>query len=246
MFIPGIMDQQTAIGGLPVSGAALWLDADDATTFSYSSGTRVSEWRDKSGNARHFTQGTSANQPDRSGTQGGKTSVIFNVSGNIYTLINASYDWSASAFTVFGVIDFNGGNFPAILGRSATGSLALGANSASANFAISRIGQATSSSNLTVTGTNADVVAYKSAGISGGNVTVDVYKNGTIGSAALTLGSLGAGTRAQLGSSGADGALTDGFGSNGYICEVIVYPSQLNDADRNTIESYLKTKWGTP
>lgn len=233
-------------GGLPVAGASLWLDADDATTFSFGSGTRVSEWRDKTGNGRHFTQATSAVQPDRSGTQNGKSAVIFNVSGTIYTLINAGYDWSASAFTVFAVADFNAGNFSAILGRSQVGSLVLGTNAASANFAISRIGQASSASNLTPTGTNADVVAYKSAGISGGNVTVDVYKNGTAGSASLTLGSLGAGTRAQIGSSGADGALTDAFGSNGYICEVIVYPSQLNDTDRNAVESYLKTKWATP
>ena len=35
---------------LPVkNGLALWLDAADDTTFSYSSGTTVSQWRDKSG-----------------------------------------------------------------------------------------------------------------------------------------------------------------------------------------------------
>jgi hypothetical protein len=32
----------------------------------------------------------------------------------------------------------------------------------------------------------------------------------------------------------------------GTVCEVIVYPSQLGTSDRNLVEAYLKTKWGTP
>jgi hypothetical protein len=41
---------------------ALWLDAADASTITESSGA-VSEWRDKSGNGYHVSQGTSSNQP---------------------------------------------------------------------------------------------------------------------------------------------------------------------------------------
>jgi hypothetical protein len=44
---------------------ALWLDASDASTFTYSSGVVVSQWNDKSGNARHVSQGTVASQPSR-------------------------------------------------------------------------------------------------------------------------------------------------------------------------------------
>lgn len=44
---------------------ALWLDASDASTFTYSTGVQVSQWNDKSGNNRHFTQPTSGNQPLR-------------------------------------------------------------------------------------------------------------------------------------------------------------------------------------
>ena len=40
---------------------ALWLDAADQSTITTATG--VSEWRDKSGNGRHFTQSVSANQP---------------------------------------------------------------------------------------------------------------------------------------------------------------------------------------
>lgn len=45
-------------------GATLrvWLDADDASTITLN-GSTVSQWRDKSGGARHFSQSVSAEQP---------------------------------------------------------------------------------------------------------------------------------------------------------------------------------------
>jgi hypothetical protein len=44
------------------SSLALWLDADDASTITLH-GSNVSQWSDKSGNNRHFSQATAANQP---------------------------------------------------------------------------------------------------------------------------------------------------------------------------------------
>ena len=41
---------------------ALWLDADDASTITLN-GSNVSQWSDKSGNNRHVSQATAANQP---------------------------------------------------------------------------------------------------------------------------------------------------------------------------------------
>ena len=46
-----------------LASTACWLDASDIATITLVSGTNVSEWRDKSGNERHATQATSANQP---------------------------------------------------------------------------------------------------------------------------------------------------------------------------------------
>ena len=46
-----------------LASTACWLDASDTATITLVSGTNVSEWRDKSGNERHATQATSANQP---------------------------------------------------------------------------------------------------------------------------------------------------------------------------------------
>ena len=49
------------------SSLALWLDADDASTITSSAGL-VSEWRDKSGNSRHATQGNTNSQPSTNGS----------------------------------------------------------------------------------------------------------------------------------------------------------------------------------
>lgn len=55
---------------------ALWLDAADPSTITVATG--ISEWRDKSGNGRHFTQTTTASQPDLSmGTFNGANCVRF-------------------------------------------------------------------------------------------------------------------------------------------------------------------------
>lgn len=44
-----------------IAGCQLWLDGADASTISI--GTGVSQWNDKSGNARHATQSVAASQP---------------------------------------------------------------------------------------------------------------------------------------------------------------------------------------
>jgi len=63
---------------LPVkAGLLLWLDAADDTTFNYSTGTEVSQWRDKSGNNFHANQATTAQQPSRSTVVNSRKSVNF-------------------------------------------------------------------------------------------------------------------------------------------------------------------------
>jgi hypothetical protein len=86
----------------PVAGYSLWLDGDDATTFTYSSGVVVSQWNDKSASARNFTQATVANQPSRNATQNGKSGLTFNAD----FMANTGFNWVNSAFTVFVVMKY--------------------------------------------------------------------------------------------------------------------------------------------
>ena len=65
-MIPGITAGNPVAGGPELWTPAqittqLWFDAADASTITIATG--VSQWNDKSGNARHVTQATGANQP---------------------------------------------------------------------------------------------------------------------------------------------------------------------------------------
>ena len=224
----------------PVANPSLWLDANVASSFTYSSGTKVSQWSDLSANNYHFTQSSATYQPERQNNiQNGLPSVYFNVDN----LINTSWNWSASDYTVFAVIQMTSPTyFNGFLARAATGALQLGWDAAD-YYAVSRIGQATTASNLIGTSATgaANVVTYKGSAL-GASTTVQIYKNGTAASSTITMTISTAGTTNILGAtrdSGSDGVL-------GYISEVLIYPSQLSNGDRTTVEGYLKTKWGTP
>lgn len=62
---------------LDLPGLTAWYDASDATSFTFSSGSVVSQWNDKSGNGLHLTQATVGNQPARTGTQNGRATVVY-------------------------------------------------------------------------------------------------------------------------------------------------------------------------
>ena len=224
----------------PVANPSLWLDSTVATSFTFSTGTKVSQWSDLSGNAYHFTQSSATYQPERQNNlQNSLPSVAFNT----MNLINTSWDWSASDYTVIAVVHMLSTTFyNGVLARATTGSLQLGWDNTN-KYAVSRIGQATTASNLTGTNTtgNADVVTYKGTAL-GASTTVQIYKNQVAASSTITMTISTAGTTNILGAtrdSGSDGV-------NGYISEILIYPSQLSNTDRTTVEAYLKTKWGTP
>jgi len=226
---------------VPVAGYSLWLDATDAATFTYSSGTVVSQWNDKSGNGRNFAQATVANQPTRNtNIQNGYAGVI----GTANDVLSTSYNWVNSAFTVFLVVKPSStSGFMGWMGsHTTTGCPALGTANSTGEYSLFRTGVSTNPSNLVATLSNADVAVWKSSGVSGGTVSSTIYKNGTQSSTNPGYSSSGTGTIATLfaSSTGLDDPCT------GYLFEVIVYPSQLSDTDRNKVEGYLRAKWGTP
>ena len=68
---------------LPItSGLVMWMDAADDNSFSYSSGTTISQWNDKSGSGYHMTP-AGANGPTRSTTLNSKSVVAFTTTQNL-------------------------------------------------------------------------------------------------------------------------------------------------------------------
>ena len=62
-----------------INGLVGWWDASDAASFTFSSGSAVSQWQDKMGDdtRHHFAQATSGQQPQRTGTLNGLPTVVF-------------------------------------------------------------------------------------------------------------------------------------------------------------------------
>lgn len=231
----------------PVSGYTLWLDASDASSFTYSSGALVSAWNDKSGNSNNFTQSTVANQPLRAtGLQNGLPGVRFRPNSSTdYRWLSRTFDWAASANTFFAVVKIENNAYQSIFSVDVSSGLSYAVGdfgSAPARpYALFRnnIAPFAFSNGFQATTTNADVAVFKSPAVSGGSVTSQFYKNGADGGTATATG-LVSSTTATV------GANTTAESLYGYICEILYYPSQLSDANRNSVEAYLKTKWGTP
>jgi hypothetical protein len=235
----------TTVTPAPLAGYSLWLDASDASTFTYSSGTLVSQWSDKSANAYNFTQATVGNQPSRNGTQNSKSAVTFGAD----FLANTSLNWGASNSTLFIVAREDkalGTGYQNLFttGTGASGQWGYGVSDAGAGdkIGIFDIAQGFTAFNSVMSSGNADVLAFTSAGISAGSVTANLFINGSADSL---------NPRTQSNTTSAAGALLGAATSAnepfyGTICEVVLYPSQLSGTDRNTVEAYLKTKWGTP
>ena len=242
----GIFSAAGAGGGyvLPVAGASLWLDATNTSSFTFSSGSIVSQWSDLSGNGYHFTQATLANQPNRNGTQNGLSAVTF---GSDF-LANTSLNWGSSNSTLFVVGREDkalGTGYQNIFttGTGATGQWGYGIqDDFLEKIGIFDIGQSFTGFNSVMGSLNADVLAFTSSGLSGSSVTSNLFINGSADSLNPRIGvSTTSAAGAVLGS---NASVSEPY--YGTICEVVLYPSQLGTSDRNLVEAYLKAKWGTP
>lgn len=238
---------------LPVKGGlALWLDASDDSTFSYSSGTSVSQWRDKSGNNRHFFQATAGNQPSRSAVVNSRKAIQFTAASSQYLRYNSKIINNTTGGSVFVAWRTAGetGAYSSILDNYHCGSNALGAG-----FQIER--------NVT---NNQYYWGFQTSGCSNaGFIPATSYSNDTTNSVWITkdsttiTGGLN-GTSVTPASSpsstwieddkgwtiGAWGGGTESFGRffNGINCEVIIFNRGLSPTEVKQINTYLGQKWG--
>jgi hypothetical protein len=214
----------------------LWFDAADLTTITQSSGA-VSQWNDKSGNARHATQ-TSAGLQPATGTRTINSLNVLDFNGDALFIPDESA-LRPSTFTSFLVVEadttserrdiFASGNALAfssnnwIMGRSAEAQSFLGRTPSS-------VLTAGSFSGPTVLGWRHD----------GSTV------NGTIGLAPSlnTSSTIGTDNTRGIGI-GASRTTETGIAAafDGAIAELVFYSGVLSAADRFRMFSYLYAKW---
>lgn len=251
---------------------ALWLDAAESTTlYDATSGGSlvaadgtVARWEDKSGNARHATQGTSINRPLRkTAYEGGRDSILFDGSNDALSL---AANLSIATHTVFIVAR----NSATITAASSAQYLLSGGSYTYPSITTSEwlftVGSLTGNLTnerlcnmvLAHAATGADLWGYgkTNADISTAIIAASSYSPG-----GTFVGKLnGAADYASVSSRGAYSGtntrhptLLRGIGNrfsntanhwSGAISEVIVCTSVLSAGDIETVEGYLAHKWG--
>jgi hypothetical protein len=197
-------------------GANLWLDAADATTV-LTTNNLVTEWRDKSGNNRHATQGNTARQPAYQ-----NNAIVFTSDALQLSLANPS---TLDVFYVFKpyVSNFNG------LFDSAPGQMSVLRQSNGEWERWSRNPFITL--NATVNASNLIYLSNVS------NSNIEYYRNGSFITRPALSGTWAWSANQFIGS------VNNNTFYSGEIQEVIFFYQKLSDSDRQIIEGYLAHKW---
>lgn len=220
---------------IDISGCNLWLDAMDKTTFTPanpSDGTGITAWSDKSGSNFTFSRTY------------GTTNATYNAASNslFFSTSNAGYSSSHPAsvnnetlFTVF-TSTFNGSAY--IIGATGSGGREVGTyvnwtrfgsiNAATEWAAITPNGSMTGGArNLGVSTVSAS--SNLAVAVNGGTFTTYTLANPL-------------GSNARTSTLGVEGTTPT---YSGHIHEVITYNRVLSTSERQQVEGYLATKWGT-
>ena len=219
-----------------LASLAVWLDAADATTVTLN-GSTVSEWRDKSGNARHAAQATAASQPtytaaDLNGRATLRTTASQHMVIPAWTYLNTNT-------TVF-VFRASGSN-QAVCQRGAVNN---GPRNAVQNPASAGLRLRTTLHGTAATQVDAEGPAYTANAwtIGAGVVRTDrarVYQNGVWGTDATYSVQLSGSFNMLLFALNTSNL----FPLNGGIAEFIAYDRSLSDGEVTQLARYLSRKW---
>ena len=88
-----------------IPGVSLWLDAADASTFTFSSGTSITQWRDKvSGIYASNTAGTGSQPVYSAASQNGLGTVYYDASTALRYLDIPAFSWGTTSRSCFFVM----------------------------------------------------------------------------------------------------------------------------------------------
>jgi len=225
-----------------IPGLALWLDASDAASITLDGSNNVSQWNDKSGNARHVTQATVMNRPTPStATLNGLTAIKFEAKtlthsltytlGSFFVVWEHPTTFSGSYNGICGYRSDGGSDLhmstllPATPGGPPPNRVTQFYNAADTTTIIRLNGvQRSSAENEFVTGSPARVSPNR------WNYMSATFPVKT-GVKALYLGTEPALPATRL-------------MQNGHIAEVIGYNTTLSAGNVASVEAYIAAKWG--
>ncbi|MCU0273940.1 MAG: fibronectin type III domain-containing protein, partial [Acidimicrobiales bacterium] len=231
------------------AGLTLWFDAQDASTVTTAGGA-VTEWRDRSGNGFHASQGTAVDQPAYNSTGlNSRPSVVFDGTSDFLQLpAMPATSWTA-------------GLTAGVVGRATTASwsrwfdigngqnsnnIFMGRNAGTTEMILRTFNagaQGSGSVSPTVaSGVHGVQVATVAAGAAGSAAASTYWVDGTAGTASTTVV-----PNAVIRGSGFLGRSNWAGDArlNGAMSEIVLVAADLSTADRQRLEGYLAHKWGT-
>lgn len=213
---------------------ALWLDADDAYTLVANSG-RITQWSDKSGNNRHATQATTAQQPKvTESAQNGRSVVEFDPASNSFQRL--SFSRLASLGNIFFVAKKNNVNDSSfVLTDGASDDLrgvSLGSGTGS-SFTVQQLAP-------TVSTATRNVWHIAEIATDGTNATLGINTVRVTSADTDLMSSSDIGWYRNVGNP----SIVSQFSFRGQIAELIISQSVLSTANRERLEGYLAHKWG--
>ena len=231
-----------------VPGCQLWFDAADENTFTYSSGTSISIWRDKSSNAYSVIQPTASNQPTLTQSAQNRLNGIqfaqgtylyeaatsmanFTTGSSTSVLIAARNASNNDSWNIINTIWFDIAGLSATqryhfsFNRDVTDGTTLFTNNA-------LVGQVTS--NAVAASANAIL------GFTASATSATIHTNGSSNSyAGVTLPDATGNTDFIF-----NDARNNAASANIMIFEMVGYNTQITTAQRQQLEGYLAWKWG--
>jgi hypothetical protein len=231
-----------------IPGCALWLDAADSNTFTFSSGSNISSWRDKSSNA---LTGTALNSPTQTANSiNGLPGVVFST-GTQYIDYGNNLNLGLNGVYVFTAVKYDVTGDGAIIGKSrnaglagrwsllrqaAGGGMLMLADAAGSGFVATYTDTSTSPQLVTGFWDRANVVIRRN-GTHSNSVALANTASSYSTSDLLYVGAY------QSTTGGAPP--TAGLFLNGKIGEIIVYVrSAMTAFQIQQVEGYLAWKWG--
>lgn len=222
-----------------ISGCELWLDAADSSSVLLS-GSNVTQWNDKSGNARNATQATASNQPTYS-----SSNLNFNGTSSFLTLA----DFVARPTNLFAVVQANtlsaGQMHIFRKGRNPGSTFEFTLRQNNADL-VALWGYGVSTSLLTITAASAGSLTRQMISALWDGTTANLYTNANVvGTSNLTASQFQGTSTYRIGASFASDsdAAAPSLLWNGSMQEILVYDRTPTVSERQIIEGYLAWKW---
>jgi hypothetical protein len=254
-ILPWYMLNAGSFNPTQIPDLALWLDAADASTITVDGANNVSQWRDKSGNARHVAQAATLNQPSYvTGVLNGLPVVRPDgVNDVLESSAQTAATWYGSGtqqityMVLFALVTQKAGE------NNIVGGLNTAIGGPSNRILIERqpVGVGTSDLIFTAGGVQVNVNSAPQAGTSWFIETVRWTNAGTPTMRRTNT----AGTNTYNATGTLTGTMADnqkalvGYGAtlaaNFNLAEKLIFSRNISDTEVGQIESYLLSKWGT-